>query len=997
MRRALSRLGVALGLAVTLAQPSALAQFGQNKVTYQNFDWQVYESPHFDIHYDREVEPFLEDVVSYIESAYLKLSKELDHELRFRVPLVTYKTHGEFQQTNISLSELPEGVAAFAEPIQNRMVLPIDLPPDQLYALMSHELVHIFQYSMFFEGYLGRALRSNVPTWLMEGMASYFARDETNIDRMAIRDAVVNNILPPIQALNVVTFLTYRYGHAIFDYIEQEHGKEGVRNFLFEYRKVLLTNNIEKAIKEAFGYDIETFNRRFNRYLRKKYFPVLLEKKSPDDYGTEIGVKRPGVFTFSPTISPSGELVAALASPKMELDLIVLSADDGRPIKNLTKGWTNDYRYLVADAFEGKRDLSWSPVADEVAVFARREAYWPLLVFDSLKGKKIHDIVFKDIVQCASPAFSPDGKRVAFEGNRQGVVDIFEVDLETRAVRNLTQDDFYDANPWYSPDGKKLLYNRRIGSHWKIFSVDLSDPSKKTQITVGAFSDVQPSYSRDGGTIYFASDRNAYGVFNIYSLDLSTGDVRQYTDVVGGCFAPVELSGRDDERHLAFQAFFEGTFRLFRMPLASPELTIDVDERLAEPAEAEPFEPPLTLKIDEAAKHPYKLKWDIEAPSIGVGVANDGTFLANVGVQFSDLLGNHRVQLVASSVADFANYQGQYLNFKHRYIWGASAFDFRDFFLRNTGGGTFSRDQESRTTGANSFIQYPFSRYYRIETSIGVLDNTQAYATQDPDTGLFVFADRGDTFATVSVYLTGDTTRYQRFGPFQGKRFRIGTFFGAHLSGDFEGDIIQNQLDFRAYKQLTRRSLIAFHAATIYNVGERENSYGFGGINQLRGFGFRDFAGSRIAWMNLELRFPLVENLRFPILDLGQIRGFLFLDVGAAWFQNDLWYDPELGIIRQEFIGGEVPGTFTARAVPFKFWDSEENRLQDGRASYGWGFQFLFLGGLQFNWVWANPLEYTQFEYGDPSCNPVLGTDCLLVPTSVDRNSRSEFYIAFDW
>ena len=56
---------------------------------------------------------------------------------------------------------------------------------------------------------------------------------------MAIRDAVVNNILPPIQTLNVVTFLTYRYGHAIFDYIEKEHGKEGLRSFLFEYRKVL--------------------------------------------------------------------------------------------------------------------------------------------------------------------------------------------------------------------------------------------------------------------------------------------------------------------------------------------------------------------------------------------------------------------------------------------------------------------------------------------------------------------------------------------------------------------------------------------------------------------------------------------------------------------------------------------------------------------------------------------------------------------------------------
>ena len=81
-----------------------------------------------------------------------------------------YKTHGEFQQTNITLSELPDGVGAFAEPVQHRMVLPIDLPPDKLYQLIAHELTHIFEYSMFYEGNLGRALRARPPTWLMEGL-----------------------------------------------------------------------------------------------------------------------------------------------------------------------------------------------------------------------------------------------------------------------------------------------------------------------------------------------------------------------------------------------------------------------------------------------------------------------------------------------------------------------------------------------------------------------------------------------------------------------------------------------------------------------------------------------------------------------------------------------------------------------------------------------------------------------------------------------------------
>ena len=250
MRRTRPLLLRAAALAAALACSPALAQFGQNKIAYDRFDWKTYPSPHFDVYYYGAEAEFLQDVVSDAESAYVRISKDLDHELRARIPLVIYKTHAEFEQTNITMEELPEAVGAFAEPIQNRMVIPIDEPPDRLFALIAHELTHIFQYSIFYEGYLGRALRSNPPAWIMEGMASYFGQDEDSFDRMVIRDAVVNNILPPIQALSYPSFLSYRFGHAVFDFIEQEYGKEGLRNFIYEYRKVLLTNNIEKAVKE---------------------------------------------------------------------------------------------------------------------------------------------------------------------------------------------------------------------------------------------------------------------------------------------------------------------------------------------------------------------------------------------------------------------------------------------------------------------------------------------------------------------------------------------------------------------------------------------------------------------------------------------------------------------------------------------------------------------------------------------------------------------------
>jgi hypothetical protein len=980
----------------------ALAQFGQNKVSYAKFKWLIYHSPHFDVYYYPETEPFLEDIVSYSESNYQKISRALDHELRFRVPLITYKTHGEFQQTNITLAELPDGVGAFAEPVQYRMVLPIDMPPDELYALIGHELTHIFEYSYFYEGYLGRALRSRPPTWLMEGLASYLGDDETNLDRMAIRDAVVNNILPPIQALNQVTFLTYRYGHAIFDYIEQEHGVEGVRTFLFEFKKVLLTGNLSKAIKEAFGYDIDEFNRRFNRYLRQKYFPVLLEKKSPDDYGTELGTgKLRGVYTFSPALSPSGELVAALGAPGQELDLIVLSAEDGSLVKNLTKGWTNKYRNISTEVFSGKRDISWSPTEDKVAVFARRENNWPLLVFDGLTGKKTHDITIPGVYQNASPAFSPDGKRVAFEGNKDGSVDLFEIDLETRELRNLTQDEFYDANPWYTDDGTTLLYNRRVGAHWKLFLVDLEDPSKKTQLTFGPYNEIQPSYSRDGKTIYFASDRGEYGVFNIFSLDIETGDMQQYTDVVGGCFSPVEVGQRGDETVLVFTAYYRGMFRLYRMPLRAPEETIDMATRLEEPVEAEPFEPDMRLKTDEDEKTKYKVKWDIEAPQVGVGVANDGTFLANAALTFTDLLGDQRIFVGAASVSNFQSYQGQYLNLKNRYTWGATVFDYRDFIVSTASGARLERS--FRATGANAFFQFPQSRYYRVDLSVGLTDASFLRPGGfDPQTGQTVFVNFDDTYAFVSADYVGDTTRWQRFGPFQGKRFAIGVDYGPRIGGDVDGYVLQYNLDFRAYKQVTRRSVLAWRIAALIGDGSVQNAYSMGGLNQLRGYDFRIFNGSRLAWSNLEFRFPLVDELRFPILALQGIRGFFFLDVGTAWYDSrafspelsdDAFYDPRYGVIRADYSDQQ-----NVEIIPFQFWDSENGRFQDLRGSYGAGFQFFFIGGLQFNWIWAKRLPYTEFAY---AIDPITGfPDTSQAPTPREANVDeliTEFYIAFDW
>ncbi|HEV8336228.1 MAG TPA: hypothetical protein VGR67_07430 [Candidatus Polarisedimenticolia bacterium] len=986
--------------------------FGKNKIAYDRFDWHVYKAPHFDVYYYPEEEGQLEQVVSYAESAYVKISQALDHEIKFRIPLIYYKTHGEFEQTNITLGFIPEFVAAFAEPFENRIVLPVDQPPDLLYQLIAHELTHVFEYSILYQESLGRALRSRTPLWLMEGLAEHMAGASNPLSEMVVRDAVVNDIIPPIHKVNELNFLTYRFGQAAFDYIEEKYGQEGIRNFLWEYRKVLLANNLDKPIKEAFGVEADEFDRQFRRYLQKKYLGLLINQKEPEDYGKEIGIKLEGIFTFSPVLSPSGDLVAALTNRYDDLDVVIFSAKDGEMIRNLTRGFTNKYENIITEAFDGKNDLSWSAEGDRIAFFARKENERRLFIYDALKGSEVDRFSIPGIDVESSPAFSPDGKSIVFSGNERGVVDIFRFDLATGKTAHVTQDEFYDSNPSWSPDGKWIVFNRRINQYEKIFMVDSADPSRLTQLTFGESGDIQPSFSRDGKTVYYVSDLGKNRIFNLYSLSLTDGEIKQYTDLIGGCFTPLEIQASDGKTSLAVSTYYKGRYRLFRMELGEPVAVIKPGEQSQEPPEIEPFEPPLKLALDQKEKSVYdKLDFHVESnPSVLIGVADDGTVLSNAQIILSDLLGNNRIFMNFQSVSTYSNIDIEYWNLRHRWNYAFQLLDFRDFFTVSTTSGDFRLRQNSRITGLGSHLSYPFSRAYRVEGGLGYYQRTvdrpftEIVSTPSGPLVRIRFLTFKEQYPLLTASFSGDTTRYKEFGPYHGKRFSLNVEYTPTVSGD--GQPFTNEyLDYRAYAHLTRRSLFAWRLLGAVSNSKGDPGlggsfiYSIGGFNQIRGYNFREFFGNRVAFSNLELRFPLVDELRFPFGSIRMLRGFLFFDVGAAWFQGDRWYDPHTGGSDATYQGLDLirddpasPGTLIAVPREFEFYDSKNHMLADGRGSYGIGFSW-FLGPFELTWTWAKRLE-NSIVVGDEVGPTGFPSSFKRIPDPrFDNGTEQSFYI----
>jgi hypothetical protein len=118
-------------------------------------------------------------------------------------------------------------VAAFTEPLLNRMVIPIDEPPDQLQGLITHEMVHAFAFDLIPRG-IGYGIQQRpIPLWVDEGLADYFRGLWEPLDLMMIRDAALTDKVPKLSKAEFEAFsgrLVYNMGHACYEFMEARYG-----------------------------------------------------------------------------------------------------------------------------------------------------------------------------------------------------------------------------------------------------------------------------------------------------------------------------------------------------------------------------------------------------------------------------------------------------------------------------------------------------------------------------------------------------------------------------------------------------------------------------------------------------------------------------------------------------------------------------------------------------------------------------------------------------
>ncbi len=639
---------------------------------------------------------------------------------------------------------------------------------------------------------------------------------------------------------------------------------------------------------------------------------------------------------LAPVWSPDGKKLAFSALNRGQRDLYIYDLEI-------------DSAYKIIDDFHDDTEPSWYPDSKR-------------LVFSSDRPHPDNTFIVNN------PEYEPKDSidyRKIYNQFGYGNYSLFAIDVESGEIEPIKCGPGQNRHPEVSPDGDKILFvsNRNGIDNLYITLTDSTSTFAITDVLTGIGA---PSWSPDGEIIaYSAFNKGGFDVFILKDWEpASNGGVLEPTDYLKGKYdlkpsidneaVAVADTSKDKDKEESKSALADHKAKntdkkedTTEVTSAPPEDTTETEEAKQDTTRIEDGEyvfvsdrkdeddDPLKGVFTDVNQHEYhqKMQDSIQAhlfdsvaaknkfasgeykvydykvkftPDFVSGGFSYDTFFGLRGQSifvFSDYLGNHQIFLATDLVntIDQTNFQLYYLYNKLRYNIGVGIFHTKNYYEDN-----FDFLFSDRFYGVQSFVSFPFSKFRRIDFTLSQYFIDRKYQdVGDPR------EDRSSKISTGTLSYVKDNIIWGITGPLNGSRYRLDIEGAIDPFSSNEISFLSTELDYRKYWHISGLFSFAVRAAGGISWGDTPKRYFLGGttnkigsttidaevydvenlyfssiITPLRGYDYFELAGDRYAVLNLEFRYPFVDYLKmnFPLpLTIGYVTGNMFLDMGAAW------------------------------------------------------------------------------------------------------------------